>query len=46
MYAFVVDGSTWVADPPAPRGADDDYGVASSTILVGAGARPAAAPRS
>jgi hypothetical protein len=46
MYAFVVDGSTWVADPLAPRGADDDYGVASSTILVGAGARPAAAPRS
>jgi 1,4-alpha-glucan branching enzyme len=46
MYAFIVDGSAWIADPLAPRGAGDDYGVASSTILVDRAVRPATAPRS
>jgi len=34
-YAFVVDDSTWVLDPRAPRAPDPDYGVDSSVLLVG-----------
>lgn len=34
-YAFVVDDSTWVLDPRAPRAQDPDYGVESSVLLVG-----------
>jgi len=34
-YAFVVDDSTWVLDPRAPRSQDPDYGVESSVLLVG-----------
>ena len=34
-YSFVVDGETWEADPAAPRAADD-FGVPSSTLVVGA----------
>ncbi|MFO7262386.1 MAG: hypothetical protein DIU52_014640 [bacterium] len=34
-YAFVVDDSTWVLDPRAPRASDPDYGVDSSVLLVG-----------
>ena len=34
-YAFVVDDSTWVLDPRAPRAQDEDYGVESSVLLVG-----------
>jgi len=34
-YAFVVDDSTWVLDPRAPRAQDQDYGVESSVLLVG-----------
>lgn len=34
-YAFVVDDSTWVLDPRAPRAPDPDYGVESSVLLVG-----------
>ncbi|HEY8470191.1 MAG TPA: hypothetical protein VIL18_11140 [Longimicrobiales bacterium] len=34
-YAFIVDDSTWVLDPRAPRAEDPDYGVQSSVLLVG-----------
>ena len=34
-YSFVVDGETWEADPAAPR-AVDDFGMPSSTLVVGA----------
>jgi hypothetical protein len=33
-YAFVVDDSTWAADPSAPPAAGDDFGVPSSVITV------------
>lgn len=33
-YAFLVDGSQWVADPAAPR-APDDFGTPSSVVTVG-----------
>jgi hypothetical protein len=32
-YAFVVDGDV-IPDPVAPRAADDDFGIASSVVLV------------
>ena len=32
-YAFVIDGEV-VADPSAPRAADDDFGTPSSLMLV------------
>jgi hypothetical protein len=35
QYAFVVDGNRWLADPSAPRAADDDFGSPSSVITVG-----------
>lgn len=34
-YAFLVDGTRWVADPAAPRAADDDFGSPGSTVTVG-----------
>lgn len=34
-YAFVVDGSRWVALPEAPRAPDDDFGAPSSIVMVG-----------
>lgn len=34
-YAFVVDGSAWVADPAAARAPGDDFGAPSSVIVVG-----------
>jgi hypothetical protein len=34
-YSFVVDDSVWVVDPMAPRVIDNDYGGASSAIVVG-----------
>ena len=34
-YSFVVDGEKWEADPAAPRAADD-FGMPSSTLVVGA----------
>lgn len=34
-YAFVIDGEV-VADPAAPRAADDDFGTPSSLVLVSA----------
>lgn len=33
-YSFVVDDSMWVADPIAPRAADNDYGLPNSAIVV------------
>ena len=33
-YSFVVDDSVWVADPTAPRAADNDYGMPNSAIVV------------
>jgi 1,4-alpha-glucan branching enzyme len=34
-YTFVVDGTTWVADPMAPRTLEDDFGRPNSVITVG-----------
>ena len=36
-YAFVVDGTRWVADPTAPRALGDDFGSPSSVVTVGEG---------
>ena len=33
-YAFLVNGKQWVADPGAPRAADDDFGMPSSALVV------------
>jgi hypothetical protein len=33
-YSFVIDDSVWVADPIAPRAADNDFGVPNSAIVV------------
>jgi hypothetical protein len=33
-YAFVVDDSTWAADPAAPPAAGDDFGMPSSVVTV------------
>lgn len=35
VYAFVVNGSEWIADPSAPRAPDDDFGSPNSVILIG-----------
>jgi hypothetical protein len=35
QYGFVLDGSTWIADPAAPRSADADYGSSNSVVYVG-----------
>jgi len=37
VYAFVVDGSSWSADPSAPFAPDDGFGHANSVKLVGRG---------
>jgi hypothetical protein len=34
-YAFLVNGSEWIADPAAPRAADDEFGTPSSVVTVG-----------
>ena len=34
-YTFVVDGTTWVADPLAPRTLEDEFGSPNSVITVG-----------
>ena len=34
-YSFVVDDSMWVADPTASRTVDRDFGMPSSTLVVG-----------
>ena len=33
-YAFVVNGSKWMADPTAPRSSGDDFGMPSSALVV------------
>jgi hypothetical protein len=33
-YSFVVDDTVWVADPTAPRAADNDFGLPNSAIVV------------
>lgn len=33
-YSFVVDDSLWVADPTAPRAADNDFGLPNSAMVV------------
>lgn len=35
LYAFVLDGETWVADPLAPRAGEDDFGTPNSVLTVG-----------
>jgi hypothetical protein len=35
QYTFVVDGTTWVPDPAAPRTLEDDFGPPNSVITVG-----------
>jgi len=37
-YAFIINGSRWVADPLAPK-SSDDFGTESSVIRVGATAK-------
>jgi 1,4-alpha-glucan branching enzyme len=34
-YAFLVDGSTWVPDPGAPRALNDDFGRPNSVLTLG-----------
>ncbi len=34
VYAFVVNGTRWVADPRAPRATDADFGRPGSVIIV------------
>jgi 1,4-alpha-glucan branching enzyme len=34
-YAFLVNGSQWLADPTAPRALDDEFGTPSSVVTVG-----------
>ena len=42
LYAFVVDGRRFVADPAAPPAPDDDFGAPTSVLTVGGGAVRAA----
>ncbi len=35
VYAFVVDGKQWMADPSAPLAPVDAYGVPNSVVVVG-----------
>jgi hypothetical protein len=37
VYSFVVDGSTWTADPSAPLAPDDGFGRPNSVKIVGRG---------
>jgi hypothetical protein len=39
-YAFVIDGTRWVADPAAPAAVADEFGGESSVVTVGGLARP------
>lgn len=34
-YAFLVDGTRWVADPDAPAAPNDEFGTPSSVVTVG-----------
>lgn len=33
-YSFLIDGAEWAHDPQAPRTADEDFGRASSVLVV------------
>jgi hypothetical protein len=35
VYAFVVDGSTWMPDPEAPLAPEDGFGKRNSVVVVG-----------
>lgn len=35
LYAFVVDGTQWLADPKAPIAPEDGFGAPNSVVLVG-----------
>jgi hypothetical protein len=39
-YAFVIDGTRWVADPSAPAAIADEFGGESSVVTVGELVRP------
>lgn len=34
VYAFVVNGETWIADPRAPQATDSDFGRPGSVIII------------
>ena len=34
VYAYVLDGTTWVVDPLAPRMTEQDYGLANTLLLA------------
>ena len=34
VYAFVIDGERWMADPRAPKAPDADFGRPGSVIIV------------
>lgn len=34
VYAFVVNGQTWIADPRAPQATDNDFGRPGSVVIV------------
>ncbi len=34
-YAFLIDGTRWLADPGAPRAPDDDFGTPNSVLTLG-----------
>ena len=36
VYAFVVDGTRWIADPAAPLAPEDGFGSRNSVLVVGA----------
>jgi len=38
-YSFVVDGTRWIADPSAPRAADNDFGTENSVVTIPGGRR-------
>lgn len=38
-YSFVVDGTRWIADPSAPRAADNDFGTENSVVTISGGRR-------
>lgn len=37
QYAFVVDGTTWLADPAAPVALEDEFGTPSSILTIRGG---------
>jgi 1,4-alpha-glucan branching enzyme len=34
VYAFVVNGEKWIADPRAPQATDNDFGRPGSVIII------------